>query len=128
MRRIFAPTVLLLDKAADGEKTTTNVWLQRRGYNVQQVECLTDVIDRMIDFTLDARPSLILLNCGQVADVCEEKLSLLREITDSEDVTLIALANPKENFVSDKILTIENLEALQPLMNNLLVDNYAKAA
>lgn len=128
MRRIFAPTVLLLDKAADGEKTTTNVWLQRQGYNVKQVDCLTDVIESAIDFTLEARPSLILLNCGQAADVCQEKLRLLQEITDSEEVPLVALSGSKENFIGDKILNIENLEALQPLMRNLSAGTYAKAA
>lgn len=128
MRRIFAPTVLLLDKARDGEKTTTNVWLQRHGYNVKQVESLADAIESTIDFTLDARPSLILLNCGQVSDVCEDKLRLLQEITDSRNLPLIALPGSTRNFVGDKIRTIESLEAIKPLMNNLLPDSYSKAA
>lgn len=125
---MFAPTVLLLDKAADGETTTTNVWLRRHGYKVKQVECLNDVIENTIDFTLDARPSLILLNCGQVADVCEERLRLLQEITDSKRLPLVALAGTRESFIGDKILTIENLEALLPLMNKLPGSSYAKAA
>jgi hypothetical protein len=128
MRNIFAPTVLLLDRAADGEKTTTNIWLQRQGYNVNQVECLMDVIESAIDFTLGARPSLILLNCGQVEDVCEERLRLLQDITHTEEVPLIALAHSEGNFVGDKILTIENLEALKPLMKSLQASSYAKAA
>lgn len=128
MRNIFAPTVLLLDKSADGERTTTNIWLQRQGYNVNQVEYLMDVIESAIDFTLGARPSLILLNCGQVEDVCEERLRLLQEITDSKELPVVLMASSKINFIGDKILTIENLEALQPLMNNLLAKSYAKAA
>ncbi|MDQ4120621.1 MAG: hypothetical protein M3209_04140 [Acidobacteriota bacterium] len=128
MRNAFAPTVLLLDKASDGETTITNIWLKKHGYNVKQVECLMDVIENTIDFTLDTHPSLILLNCGQVGDISEDKLRLLQEITDSENVPVFALANSKSNFVGDKIRTIENLEALQPLMKNLLAASYAKAA
>jgi DNA-binding response OmpR family regulator len=120
--------VLLLDKSPGGKTTTTNVWLQRRGYQVKQVECLTDVIENTIDFTLGVQPSLILLNCGQGDDVCEDRLRLLQEITESKNLPIIALAGLTESFIGDKILTIENLEALQPLLNNLLTKSYSKAA
>lgn len=128
MRNIFGPMVLLLDKSPGGKTTTTNVWLQRRGYQVKQVECLTDVIENTIDFTLGVQPSLILLNCGQGDDVCEDRLRLLQEITESKNLPIIALAGLTESFIGDKILTIENLEALQPLLNNLLTKSYSKAA
>lgn len=129
MRNTFAPTVLLLDETSqDGVATTTKVWLQKRGYNVKQVNCLTDAVERTIDFTLGTRPSLILLNFGQALDINEEKLRLLQDITDFEDIPLIALSDSSDDFIGDKILTIETLEALQPLMNNLRANTYAKAA
>ena len=129
MRSTFAPTVLLLDETSqDGVATTTKVWLQKRGYNVKQVKCLTDAVERTIDFTLGARPSLILLNFGQASETSEENLRLLQDITDFEDIPLIALSDSSDDFIGDKILTIETLEALQPLMNNLRANTYAKAA
>lgn len=128
MRNVFAPTVLLLDESADIGATTTKVWLQKRGYNVKQVISLSDVIDGATDFTLDAKPSMILLNFGQSADICQEKLRLLQYLTDFEDVPLVALSDSPQNFIGDKILTIETLESLQPLMNRLRANTYAKAA
>ena len=127
MRNVFAPTVLLLEETTDGGTTTTKVWLQKRGYNVRQVETLSDAIESTTDFTLDARPSLILLNFG-LSEICREKLRLLQDVTDFEDVPLIALSDSPENFIGDKIMTIETLEALQPLMSSLRANTYAKAA
>lgn len=122
---IFVPTVLLLDEA--GRKTTTKRWLQKRGYNVKQVDCVSDAIENTTDYTLGTRPSMILLNFGQANEICADNLRLLQDITDFEDLPLVALSDsPQEG--GGKMLTIENLEALQPLMNNLLAKTYAKAA
>lgn len=123
-KSIFVPTVLLLDEA--GRKTTTKRWLEKRGYNVEQVDCVSDAIENTTDYTLGTRPSMILLNFGQAAEISAEKLRLLQDITDFEDVPLVALSDSPQK--DGEMLTIENLEALQPLMNNLLAKTFAKAA
>lgn len=129
MRNKSAQTVLLLEEMTDDAKCTkTKDWLQNRGYNVKQVNCLTDAIESTMDFTLDSRPSVILLDFGQVSDISEDSLRLLQDITDFEDVPLVALSDSAEELSGDKMWTIENLEALQPLMNNLLAKSFAKAA
>ncbi len=129
MRNVSAPTVLLLDETTDSATCTeTKDWLQNLGYNVKRVNCLTDAIESTIDYTLDSRPSLILLDFGQVSDISDDNLRFLQDITDFEDVPLVALSESAEKLSGDKMWTIENLEALQPLMKSLLSRSYAKAA
>ncbi len=79
MRKRFAPTVLLFDETTDEAACTeTKDWLRNLGYNVKRVNCLTDAIESTIDFTLDARPSMVLLDFRQVSDVSEDNLRLLQ--------------------------------------------------
>ena len=125
-KNIFAPTVLLLDETSAVQ--TTRNWLENRGYNVQQVDGIHDVIDTIVDFTLDARPSLVLLNLTRSSEVCAEKLRLLQDISDFEDLPLVSLSKTQTVVSDGKMLTIENLESLQPLMNKFLTKAYAKAA
>lgn len=127
MRNVFAPTVLLLDETAESG-TPTKLWLESRGCRVRQVHCVSDIIESTTDFTLDSRPALILLDCGQTLNVCAEKLRWLLEVTDCGDVPLVALSDSGETFAGDKMVTVKNLEALQPLLISVLTRNYAQAA
>jgi DNA-binding response OmpR family regulator len=119
MRNTFAPTVLLLDETAKNKTTNTSDGLKNLGYNVKHVHSLSDAIESATDFTGDTRPSLILLDFGQISDIGEEKLKVFQDITDSEDMPLVALSESGDQFVGENILTIENLESLPPLMKNL---------
>lgn len=119
MRNTIVPTVLLLDETAKNKASNTCLGLKNLGYNVKQVNSLSDAIESATDFTTDARPSLILLDFGQVTDISEEKLRFFQDFTDFEDVPLVALSDCADQFVGDNIVTIENLDSLQQLMKNL---------
>lgn len=125
----FAQTVLLLQNCAQS-RSTTKSWLENKGFNVCETDSVSEAIDTMIDFTLDTRPSLILMNYSEVSDVFMDKMRFLQELSTSEDVPLIAVTESKEKISNNKtgIKTIENLEALQPLMTNILAKAYAQAA
>ena len=115
------PTILLLDNIDNFESRTTREWLEARGYNVSRVDSLIEVIEEIIDFTLKARPKMILL-IGDFHSEVPEWLDLLSDIAQTKEIPLIAYNANEGELVGfeESILQVKNLVSFKSLIQNLL--------
>jgi DNA-binding response OmpR family regulator len=84
---VDSPTVLLLE-ACSHERVSTKIWLEENGYNVLEVESVFAALETMSDFTLDSRPTCVLLSADFSTPDCIEAKQMLREFDEFKGVPI----------------------------------------
>lgn len=120
-----APAFLLLDVSSD-QKPFAHAWLEKNGFRVCRSNTFFNAVEEIMDFTLAAQPSVVLLESTEISEL-NEAAEYLQEIFDCE-VPVFCLAVSGLDKDSGKIRKLGKLEELLSYLNKTKIDIFARAA
>lgn len=127
--RNVSPTVLLIEELDNDYSPKT--WLEDNGYNVREVSNMSEAFDEIMDFTLEHRPSVILLNSNLPFAERSKTMHSLHEFADAVELPVVGLKSYKEKNekkLDDEFVHVENFDLLKPLINSLISNSLSNRA
>ena len=125
----ISPTVLLIEELDNDYSPKT--WLEDNGYNVREASNVYEAFEEITDFTLEHRPSLILLNSKLPFAERTKTMHYLHEFADEVELPIVGLKPHEaknEKKADDEFVHVENFDLLKPLINSLISNSLSNNA